>query len=123
MKYLAAPLVLAALLTAASARAEPPPPPDPFFGRDKALHFGFSAALAAGGYGLSSLAITGTQNRIAMGATLALGAGYTKEIVDAMGFGTPSWKDFAWDVIGTAVGVGIAVALDAAFAPAPAHAR
>jgi putative lipoprotein len=115
-------VVLAAVLVSPrTGRADPPA--DPFFGRDKALHFGFSAALAAGGYGLSALVVDGKADRIAIGATFALGAGYSKEVVDALGFGTPSWKDLAWDVIGTAVGLGISVAVDAAFTPVMARAR
>ncbi len=111
-------LVLAALVTAIPARAEPPV--DPWFAQDKAKHFAVSAALAASGYGLSAITIEGRTNRIVLGATFALGAGYAKEVVDAVGFGTPSWKDFVWDVIGTAAGIGFAVTLDAAFSPSPA---
>jgi putative lipoprotein len=92
---------------------------DPFFGADKAKHFTVSAALAASGYGLSAIVFDGRKNRAVLGATLALGAGYSKEVLDAVGCGTPSWKDFVWDVIGTGVGVGLAVALDAAFSPSP----
>lgn len=110
--------VLVSLVTALPVRADPPV--DPWFGADKAKHFTISAALAASGYGLSAIVIDGRKNRAALGATLALGAGYSKEVLDAVGFGTPSWKDFVWDVIGTGVGVGLAVALDAAFSPSPA---
>ncbi len=108
--------VLCALL-AAPLPAHADPPADPFFGADKAKHFTVSAALAMSGYGLSAIVIDGRKNRAVLGATLALGAGYSKEVLDAVGFGTPSWKDFVWDVIGTGVGVGLAVALDAAFSP------
>ena len=104
-------------LLAAPAPALAEPPADPFFGADKAKHFAVSAALAASGYGLSAIVIDGRKNRVVLGATFALGVGYSKEVLDAVGFGTPSWKDFVWDVIGTGVGVGLAVALDAAFSP------
>jgi putative lipoprotein len=114
-KFVAASIVLGSLVAACPAYAEPPV--DPFFGADKAKHFTISAALAASGYGLSAIVIDGRKNRAVLGATIALGAGYSKEVLDAVGFGTPSWKDFVWDVIGTGVGVGLAVALDAAFAP------
>ncbi len=124
MKRFAAFAVLAALLAtlpALPARADPPRDPDPFFGRDKALHFGFSAALAGGAYGASALAgLDGRGNRVAVGLAVALGAGYSKEILDAAGFGTPSLKDFAWDLIGTAVGLGVSIAIDYALSPAPA---
>lgn len=88
--------------------------PDPWFGRDKALHFGVSAAIASGTY-----AVMTTQYRaryppllIAGGLTLAIGG--AKEGLDALGFGDPSWKDFTWDVIGTVVGLGVAWGLDLA---------
>ncbi|HVK68309.1 MAG TPA: hypothetical protein VM694_27810 [Polyangium sp.] len=119
-RTLVAPVVLATLLAALPAHAEPPDNPDPFFGRDKALHFGFSAALATGAYGASALSgLDGRANRVAVGMAVALGAGYSKEILDAAGFGTPSWKDFAWDLIGTAVGLGVSLAIDYALSPAP----
>lgn len=110
--------VLASVVTALPARADPPV--DPFFGADKAKHFSVSAALAASAYGLSALAIDGKKNRAVLGATFSLGIGYSKEVLDAVGFGDPSWKDFVWDIIGTGVGVSLAVALDAAFSPSPA---
>lgn len=113
---IAAAIALALFVTAIPAKADPPV--DPFFGADKAKHFTISAALAASGYGLSALAIKGPKNRAVMGATFSIGIGYSKEVLDAVGFGTPSWKDFVWDVIGSGVGVGLAVALDAAFSPA-----
>lgn len=117
---LVASIVLASVVAALPVRAEPPV--DPFFGADKAKHFTVSAALAASSYGLSTIVFDGRKNRVVFGATFALGVGYSKEILDAVGFGTPSWKDFVWDVIGTAVGEGIAVALDAAFSPSAAAA-
>ncbi|MRG95222.1 hypothetical protein [Polyangium spumosum] len=114
-------IVLAVILAALPVRADPPPDPDPFFGRDKALHFGFSAALAGGAYGASALyGLDGRANRVAVGMAVAIGAGYSKEILDACGFGTPSWRDFAWDLMGTAVGIGVSLALDYALSPSPA---
>jgi putative lipoprotein len=115
---LIASVLLASFVTTLPAYADPPV--DPFFGADKAKHFTISAALAASGYGLSAIVFDGRKNRAVLGATLAIGAGYSKEVLDAVGFGTPSWKDFVWDVIGTGVGVGLAIAVDAAFSPASA---
>ncbi len=112
--------VLASVVSALPVRADPPA--DPFFGADKAKHFTVSAALALSGYGLSAIVFDDRKHRAVLGATLALGAGYSKEVLDAVGFGTPSWKDFVWDVIGTGVGVGISIALDAAFSPIPSAA-
>lgn len=110
-------LALATFVTALPAKADPPV--DPFFGADKAKHFTISAALAASGYGLSAIVLDGPKNRAVVGATFSIGIGYSKEVLDAVGFGTPSWKDFVWDVLGSGVGIGLAVALDAAFSPAP----
>jgi putative lipoprotein len=86
---------------------------DKWLGTDKALHFEVSVALASGAYALSSLKIDGMAPRaaIAGGFSLAVGAG--KELWDLSGHGDPSWKDFAWDAIGTAVGLGLAMTIDA----------
>jgi len=40
-----------------------------------------------------------------------LGGG--KELWDLTGHGDPSWRDFTWDVLGTAVGVALAASVDA----------
>ena len=106
-------------LTSASARAE-----DSWWGADKALHFGATASIAGGGYALGALAWDGYAPRIALGTGLGLGAGIGKEVLDAAGLGDPSWKDLTWDLIGTAVGVGISVSIDLAIrgpSPAAAH--
>ena len=88
--------------------------PDPWFGADKALHFGASAALAGGAYGLSA-AFTDTRYvRLLAGGGVALAAGAGKELYDLSGHGDPSWRDFTWDVIGTIVGLGLAWGLDLA---------
>lgn len=86
---------------AASAQADP----DPWLGPDKALHFAFSAGIAAIGYGGTALFTEERGVRIAVGAGLALTAGIGKELLDLAVFGRASWKDLAWDVAGTAVGV------------------
>jgi putative lipoprotein len=109
----------ALLLSAPSARADPTPSPDPWFARDKALHFAASAAIAAGGYGTSAFVTDEVAGRVAFGAGLAIGAGIAKEALDAAGFGTPSLRDFTWDVIGTAVGVGVCITLDLALRDPP----
>ena len=138
----AAPLLAAAALLSMPARARaddtvpaprpagrPPPQfapqlspavdPDPWLGRDKAFHFCASAALAGGGYGLGALATPDVPGRIAVGAAGAIGAGLAKEMLDAVGFGTPSWRDFAWDALGTAAGLGVSITLD--FVVSPGH--
>jgi putative lipoprotein len=85
---------------------------DDWLGPDKALHFSFSAAIAAGGYGGAALVTPDRRWRLATGGGLAIAAGAGKEIADAYGFGDPSWKDFTWDLIGTATGLGVAWLID-----------
>ena len=114
---------LGVTLLCASARAADP---DPWFGRDKALHFAVSAAIAGAGYGVTTALARDRWKAFAVGAGAALAAGALKEGYDAAGHGDPSWKDMGWDVIGTAVGLAIAWGIDAAVhggKPAPLSAR
>jgi putative lipoprotein len=87
---------------------------DDWFGRDKALHAGVSAALAGGAYALSSPFLETRAGRAAFGAGFSLAVGAVKEGYDALGYGDPSWKDFAWDAIGTFAGVLVAWGIDLA---------
>jgi putative lipoprotein len=88
--------------------------PDPWLGPDKALHFAISAGLAGGGYAVSALVLDRPWQRAIAGSTFSLTLGAAKELYDLSGHGDPSWKDFTWDVAGTAVGIGIALLVDAA---------
>ena len=106
----AAPLALALSLAAHPAAASDP---DPWFGPDKALHFGVSVGLAAGGYAALSPWLDSRAQRALGGATLSLTLGASKELWDLAGHGDPSWRDFTWDVLGTAVGVALALSVDA----------
>jgi putative lipoprotein len=90
---------------------------DDWFGQDKALHFGFSAVIAGGAYAGSALVFDTRPPRVITGASVAIAAGAAKELYDMTGRGDPSWKDFTWDVIGTAVGVGIAFGIDVLVSP------
>lgn len=121
MRASAWPLAAALLLAPHAARAAPPDP-DPWFGPDKAAHFTLSAFIGAGGYGTTALFDDRLAARIAFGTGLGVVVGAGKELWDLTGHGDPSWKDFTWDVIGSVVGVGIAVTIDLAV-HAPAHAR
>jgi uncharacterized protein YfiM (DUF2279 family) len=58
---------------------------DEFWGPDKALHFGVSAGLGAGGYALASLGWEEPWQRALGGATLSLSAGVAKELWDLSG--------------------------------------
>lgn len=86
---------------------------DAWLGRDKALHFGASAAIAGTSYGVTTAFTDRRPIALAVGGGAALFAGVAKEGIDALGYGTPSWRDLAWDVIGTVVGLGIAYGVDA----------
>ncbi len=115
MKSKSAPFACAALLVMLSARPAraSEPDPDPWFGRDKALHFGVSVVLAAGGYATSSLWLDRRSERALAGGAFSLTLGAGKELWDLSGHGDPSWRDFTWDVLGTGVGLALAVAGDA----------
>jgi propanol-preferring alcohol dehydrogenase len=86
--------------------------PDPWLGRDKALHFGFSAGIASAGYGAVAILVEERRWRLVTGASLAITAGVGKEVADHYGQGDASYRDFAWDVVGTATGLGLAWLVD-----------
>ena len=102
-------MIAALCLAAPAARAEDS---DPWFGRDKALHFTATASLAVVGYGASTFATDDRLLRVAAGVTLGMGAGVSKELWDLGGAGDASWKDLTWDVVGTATGVLVATGVD-----------
>ena len=85
---------------------------DPWFGRDKALHFTVSASLAVVAYAGASLKTDDRPTRVAAAITFALGAGLLKEAWDLTGHGDASWRDLTWDVVGTTTGVLVAYAID-----------
>ena len=109
--------------TALATREAKAADPDPWWGQDKALHFGFSAGLAAGGYGVSALVLNERWQRAVAGAGFSLTLGAGKELYDLSGHGDPSWRDFTWDVVGTAVGVGVALLVDVAVSSSSPHPR
>lgn len=102
-------LCLSLLLFSRSGRAADP---DPWLGKDKALHFGFSAGIAGGSYALSASIFDARGHALlaAGGVTLAIGAG--KELLDLAGYGSPSWRDFVADIAGTLAGLAIAWSID-----------
>jgi len=113
-RALCAPLALGIALGCPSARASDA---DPWFGPDKPLHLGVSAALAAGGYAASSPWLESRSSRALAGSAFSLTLGAGKELWDLDGHGDPSWRDFTWDVLGTAVGVALAASIDALASP------
>jgi putative lipoprotein len=100
---------------------------DPWFGRDKLIHFAASGSLAVVGYAGASMLTENRPVRIGAGATLALGAGVAKELWDLGGHGDASWRDLSWDVIGAATGLLVSVGVDWAvhrmFRPPPGRTR
>lgn len=80
---------------------------DDWFGRDKMLHFGTSAAIAAGGTWVGTRLFESDAGAAGFGLVLSLGAGGLKEWSDSRGGGDPSWRDMAWNVAGAVVGAGV----------------
>jgi len=107
-------LALSLLLAPRAARASDA---DPWFGPDKALHFGVSMGLAAGGYAAASPWLESRTERALVGGAFSLTLGAGKELWDLAGHGDPSFRDFTWDVIGTAAGLAVAVGIDALVSP------
>lgn len=85
---------------------------DPWFGPDKAKHFGASAVIAVGGYSLGAAVFEERTSALALGGGLALSAGVGKELYDATGHGMASERDLVWDVAGTVTGLGVAWLFD-----------
>jgi putative lipoprotein len=111
--HLLATLSTIAVMTATgTARGAAPQDGDPWFGRDKALHFVASASIASAGYAMAVPFTDRPSTRAAVGAGAAIAAGVGKELWDAAGAGDASWRDFTWDVVGTATGILIASAVD-----------
>jgi alcohol dehydrogenase, propanol-preferring len=86
--------------------------PDPWLGRDKALHFGFSAGIAIAGYATAAIVVENRRWRLSAGGGLAIAAGVGKEVADHYGQGDASVRDFAWDLVGTVAGLGLAWLVD-----------
>jgi len=109
MRIVLAASVLALLASSPDARAASP---DPWFGRDKLLHFGVSAGLASGGYWTAALLTDEPFVKLGVGAGTALAAGTAKELWDLSGRGNASWRDLTWDVVGTLCGLAVSWGLD-----------
>jgi putative lipoprotein len=110
VRRLAAVVALAGVvLGSGAARAADP---DPWFGRDKALHFGASALLASDGYAVTGFATEDRRVRLAVGGGFALALGGAKELWDMGGHGDASLRDLTWDVAGTVVGLAATYLVD-----------
>lgn len=109
-RFLATSITIAVMTTAGAARGAEAE--DPWLGRDKALHFVASASIAGAAYGMTVPFTDGAGTRAAVGAGVAIAAGVGKELWDAAGDGDASWRDFTWDVAGTATGIVVALTID-----------
>jgi putative lipoprotein len=105
-------LVVVLALGRSAGAAPPEPDPDPWFGQDKALHFAASSTIAAGGYAVGAALFDARGHALLFGGALAAAAGIGKEALDLTGFGDPSWRDLAWDGIGTFAGLAVAWGVD-----------
>jgi putative lipoprotein len=101
-------VLLALLLASSSVRAAE----DSWTGPDKELHFGISAGLAAGAYGVVALESDDTATRLLGGLIVAGLAGIGKEALDAVDGGDASFRDLAADGAGIATGLLTAFAVD-----------
>jgi putative lipoprotein len=85
---------------------------DLWWAKDKQKHLLVSSGAAFATYiwlGHSGLEST---SRAGVAALVVLGVGALKEARDALGYGHASWKDMTWNVIGTAVGLVVAWAVE-----------
>ena len=106
-------MVLATLVSSRPAAAME----DAWWGCDKAAHFLASAGIAGGAYALGTVAWDSRMPTVGLSLGVAIGAGASKEALDAFGDGDASWKDFVWDVLGAIAGVGLSYAIDTAVRP------
>jgi len=84
--------------------------------RDKVLHFGASFGVASLGYAIGADLFECVPCRIGLGAGMALVAGGGKELADLAGLGDADLRDFLADLVGLALGVVLAWAIDVAVA-------
>lgn len=82
----------------------PPSARDPWFGRDKLLHFVASAAIQGTAHAV--LRANGADyGRASRGAAIVtLTVGVSKEVWDHRRGGDASWRDLTWDAAGGATG-------------------
>ena len=86
---------------------------DEWLSADKGLHFGASALIAGGGYGISAPFFEHSRvPPLLIGAGVGVLAGVGKELYDATGRGDPSAKDLVWDGLGITTGLLVAVGID-----------
>jgi len=78
---------------------------DPWFSKDKFLHFSASAALSGLSFHVYAARLQGDLERGAVFSVSLTGLiAVSKELYDRNRTGTFSWKDLVWDGLGIAVG-------------------
>lgn len=88
---------------------------DEWLGADKAKHFGVTLGLAGLGYGGGALLFDSPRARLLSGAALGMGVGLGKELYD-LGRGSRfSFKDLAWDAVGTTTGLALSWLIERLF--------
>jgi len=116
--------LVALAMPASAARAADP---DPWFGRDKLLHFSAAGSQAVVGYANAEMWTGSRPARAVAGGALAVSAGVAKELWDLDGHGDASWRDLGWDLLGAATGVLVSAGVDWAvnriFHPTPGRTR
>ena len=87
---------------------------DDFFSRDKALHFGFSTAIAFGlGVAFSEADEMDIREPLVPAFSITLSLGLVKEIRDSFKPGNHfCWMDLFWDAAGAGAGTGFAYLME-----------
>jgi len=85
---------------------------DPWWGRDKQLHFAVSVGLANTAYLGASFLTPREIHRTIIAETVAFSAGIAKEVYDKFNHGDPSYRDLTWDLIGSTTGTVVAWLID-----------
>lgn len=79
--------------------------PEPWFSKDKFLHFSASAALSGLCFHVYAARLQGDIETGSLFSVSLTGLiGFSKELYDESRGGTFSWKDLIWDGLGIAVG-------------------
>jgi uncharacterized protein YfiM (DUF2279 family) len=94
------PLIACSLITATPADLE--------------LHAAASALISADVYALAVARDAPVSQRLLLAGGVSLGLGATKELLwdRGLGLGEASWADFGADVLGTAAGLALSLAID-----------
>ena len=98
-------ITVAVICTACAVQPHKPLPPDNWFGEDKLMHFGASAAIAAAVTNYKQHHGSSGCEAARIGFSVSLAIGAAKETSDKYIKRTYwSLKDFTWDVLGASVG-------------------